>query len=138
MQEQNLPTPVGAENLPKPLEVDKPNGGEVSSDKSPENVPRGEATKNTGDRSIQAAPSVPASDLPQPISAPTDHRQQASAVQGPSVADDVDVIEKVWVEKAKSIVKETRDDPHEQERQVSDLQSDYQKKRFGKDAEQQG
>lgn len=52
---------------------------------------------------------------------------------GPMIADDVDLIEKEWVEKAKSIVDGTRDDPHIQEKEVSKLQADYLKKRFGKE-----
>lgn len=51
----------------------------------------------------------------------------------PLVADDVDVIEKEWIDRAKQIVNETRDDPYAQEQKVSVLQSDYLKKRYGKD-----
>lgn len=50
----------------------------------------------------------------------------------PMVADDVDVIEKEWVEKAKSIVKNHRDDPYKQEQEANRLQSSYLKKRYGK------
>lgn len=51
---------------------------------------------------------------------------------GQLLADDVDVIEKEWVEKAKKIVHETREDPYMQEKEVSKLQSDYLQKRYGK------
>lgn len=47
-------------------------------------------------------------------------------------ADDVDVIEKEWVDKAKKIVSATKDDPHQQEKEVSKLQADYLMKRYGK------
>lgn len=50
----------------------------------------------------------------------------------PVVADDVDVIEKEWVDKAKKIVSATKDDPYNQEKQVSKLQADYLMKRYGK------
>jgi len=50
----------------------------------------------------------------------------------PLVADDVDVIEKEWVDKAKKIVGSTREDPHSQEQQVSKLQADYLMKRYNK------
>jgi hypothetical protein len=49
------------------------------------------------------------------------------------IADDVDVIEKMWVQKAKIIVNETRDDPRKQSTQLSHMKRDYIKKRFNKD-----
>jgi hypothetical protein len=50
----------------------------------------------------------------------------------PSAAADEDLIEKEWVEKAKRVVAETRNDPHAQDLAVSRLQADYLKKRYGK------
>ncbi len=52
---------------------------------------------------------------------------------GPSAAADEDLIEKEWVEKAKQVIADTRHDPYLQEREVSKLQADYLKKRYGKD-----
>ncbi len=49
------------------------------------------------------------------------------------IAEDTDVIEKEWVQKAKKIVQTTKDDPHAQEQEVSKLQAEYLKKRYGKD-----
>ncbi len=50
----------------------------------------------------------------------------------PLVADDVDVIEKEWVDRAKKIVNATKNDPREQEKEVSKLQADYLLKRYNK------
>jgi hypothetical protein len=50
----------------------------------------------------------------------------------PIVAGDDDVIEKEWVDKAKKIILETKDDPHSRSSRVNDLQKDYLKKRYGK------
>ena len=50
----------------------------------------------------------------------------------PQEAADADLIEKEWVEKAKQVVAETRNDPHAQESAVSQLQADYLQKRYGK------
>jgi hypothetical protein len=50
----------------------------------------------------------------------------------PVAASDDDLIEKEWVEKAKQVVAETRNDPHAQDLAVSKLQADYLKKRYGK------
>lgn len=62
-----------------------------------------------------AATSTPAS---QPLAAPP-------------IAEDVDVIEKEWVDQAEKIVGQTKEDPYAQEEAVEDLQVDYLKKRYG-------
>lgn len=69
--------------------------------------------------------------LPQPKPLP----QQQSVVTGgsPLVAADEDLIEKEWVDKAKKIVSDTKEDPYSQEKEVSKLQADYLKKRYGKE-----
>lgn len=59
--------------------------------------------------------------------------QTQSAEQGPMIADDVDVIEKEWVDKAQEVVQKTEGDPHAEEEAVEDLQIDYLKKRYGLD-----
>lgn len=51
----------------------------------------------------------------------------------PSVADDVDVVEKEWVDRARQIVEQTKNDPYRQEEEVEKLQVDYMKKRYGRD-----
>lgn len=51
----------------------------------------------------------------------------------PSTASDEEVIEKEWVDKAKKIITQTKDDPYKQEKEVSKLQADYLKKRYGKE-----
>ena len=65
------------------------------------------------------------------------HAQQPSGTQSqgvsPAVADDLDVIEKAWVDRAKQIIKDTRDDPRAQEEQFEQLQIEYHKKRYGRD-----
>ncbi|HWZ65900.1 MAG TPA: hypothetical protein VNX65_03835 [Patescibacteria group bacterium] len=58
---------------------------------------------------------------------------QSVADDNPLVAADQDLIESVWVKKAKMIVRETKGDPYLQETKVSQLQADYLKKRYGKD-----
>lgn len=65
--------------------------------------------------------------------APVDDQQQPQSTAAPLIADNDDLIEKEWVAKAKQIVTQTRNDPHMQEKEVSRLQADYLKKRFGKD-----
>jgi hypothetical protein len=51
----------------------------------------------------------------------------------PLVANDDDLIEKEWVEKAKRIISETKEDPYRREMEVGQLQADYLRKRYGKE-----
>lgn len=51
----------------------------------------------------------------------------------PAGAEDSDLIEKEWVERAKQIVEHTREDPYEQQRALSQMKADYMKKRYNKD-----
>ena len=78
--------------------------------------------------------------LPPPITAPQpptpiadDMSGQATASDTPLVANDDDLIEKEWVDKAKKIVTETKDDPYRREAEVGKLQVEYLRKRYGKE-----
>jgi len=53
--------------------------------------------------------------------------------QTPQIADDSDLIEKEWVEKAKMIVEHTKSDPRQQNKELNKVKSDYLKKRYNKD-----
>jgi hypothetical protein len=54
-------------------------------------------------------------------------------IDTPEVAEDLDLIEKAWVQKAKEIVTQTQGDPYNQNKQISGIKIDYIKKRYGKD-----
>lgn len=73
--------------------------------------------------------------LPTPVIGTTtdDTADDTNLSNNPAVANDDDLIEKEWVDKAKKIVAETRDDPHLQDEKVNKLQADYLKKRFGRE-----
>ena len=51
----------------------------------------------------------------------------------PIVANDDDLIEKEWVDRAKKIIQDTKDDPRRREDEISRLQADYIKKRYGRE-----
>jgi hypothetical protein len=55
----------------------------------------------------------------------------ASAADG-VVADDLDVVEKEWVERAKKIISLTAHDPRLESQELSKLKATYISKRFGK------
>lgn len=60
--------------------------------------------------------------------------QMKSAVDDDQlIADDIDVIEKEWVQKAKNIVDNTKDDPKQQSDQLNSLKKTYIKNRYNKD-----
>jgi hypothetical protein len=59
--------------------------------------------------------------------------QTALADDAHIIADDVDVIEKEWVERAKKIVSLTSNDPFEEAKELGKLKVTYMKKRFNKD-----
>ena len=75
--------------------------------------------------STAAAIAVPVTPVQVPQSQPT-----VSAT--PLVAADEDLIEKEWVDKAKEIINQTKDDPHARTQKVNELQRDYLQKRYGK------
>ncbi len=69
--------------------------------------------------------------LPTPVVSTTDDAAQVSdATQ--LIAADVDLIEKEWIDKAKKIIAETKDDPHAREKAISQLQTEYVQKRYGR------
>lgn len=51
----------------------------------------------------------------------------------PTTAEDLDLIEKEWVKKAKNIVAATMGDPYTQNKQINEMRVDYIKKRYNKD-----
>lgn len=82
-----------------------------------------------------APPQLPASPQPPaaPVVAPAGSTTPAAPqpLAAPPIAEDVDVIEKEWVDQAEKIVGQTKEDPYAQEEAVEDLQVDYLKKRYG-------
>lgn len=77
-------------------------------------------------------PIVPVLPAPVPTVPATDDATQA-VDDTPVVANDDDLIEKEWVEKAKKIIVQTKDDPYRREQEVGKLQADYLLKRYGKE-----
>jgi hypothetical protein len=62
-----------------------------------------------------------------------DNTQPAAVPTAALIADDVDLIEKEWVNKAKAIVDSTKDDPYKQNKELNRVKADYIKKRYNKD-----
>lgn len=129
--------PKSPEQLPTPIEY-------TPSSPTPERPPASpERAEPTPERSQEqqqnAMPAAPAPNV-QPVQLPTPvptqsttDDQATSQTDTPAVAADEDLIEKEWVDKAKKIITETKDDPYAREREVGKLQADYLKKRYGKE-----
>ena len=88
---------------------------------------------------LQADPAVPQ----QPVGAApfttqiTDDKQVPPAIAEmiahlPEEANDIDLIEKEWIVKAKQVVAHTIEDPHHQQAAISHMKAEYMKKRYGK------
>jgi len=143
--EQNTPTPgggVGAEAGPSPSNIETPN--EAATPNVVEAAPAVFEVDRTGVETVNQNQGMvlPVPAQPQPVAQPVtqpqddqgdDSNPPAIPIDAPDLADDVDVIEKEWVDKAKEIVGQTKEDPRKQNHNVSLLKADYMKKRYGKD-----
>lgn len=136
------------QNQPSPNQAPKPQGPEVqpvvqggesqveivqppaAAETAPDN--KEAANQNSGMvlPPVQQSPVIPSVD---PVANGTTNDATIIIPDTPDVAEDVDLIETEWVNKAKKIVHDTRDDPRQQKKQVSALKADYMKKRYGKD-----
>jgi hypothetical protein len=124
----NLPPPVSNEQLTPP-EV-----GKEAPANSPEVAASG-AEKNVGRAQPAAAvPPIPSVPVPPVLSMPAGQTAVPSTTNNvvPAAADDSDLIEKEWVNKAKQIVERTRDDPRRQSEELTVVKADYLQKRYNK------
>ena len=117
--------------------ANKPSGVELNSQQlnSLEKVPFGGIEKgskksdinpNAGDVNLTTV-------IPVPVVDDNNVAQDTTVIVFPATAADDDLIEKEWVDKAKKIVSETKDNPYKREEDVSKLQVDYLKKRYGRE-----
>ena len=83
---------------------------------------------------VELAPPPPVPMMPAPPNPvpPVMDQPAPVSVSNPASADDDDVIEKEWVDRAKQIISQTRNDPSARERALGALQRDYLFKRYGK------
>lgn len=108
-----------------------------------ESQPQVSAAAEASPSVAQSAPSTPVSSNPagsSPVAPGAPISSQPAATQPTAQpasplppADDVDVIEKEWVDQAEHIIEQTKNDPYTEEEAVEALQTDYLKKRYGHD-----
>jgi hypothetical protein len=86
-----------------------------------------------------AVETVLATTLPAPaVTITKDDADTGVSITTPLTAKDDDLMEKEWVDRAKQIVSETRDNPHQREKAVNKLQIEYLKKRYGRELSMDG
>jgi hypothetical protein len=89
-----------------------------------------------GKQAPTAVVAVPQQPIALPVLTDTPVIPGDDAAEGPHTpaagAQDSDLIEKEWVDRAKAIIAQTRDDPHEQNRAMGTIKAEYIKKRYGK------
>ena len=94
---------------------------------------RAEVVSETAARQADGTPVLPTPVLPTIVPQPPVDDTVAVQDDAPLLAADEDLIEKEWVDKAKKIILETKDDPYAREAAVTRLQADYLRKRYGKE-----
>ena len=118
-----------------PVEV-TPNGERIPVLPTPESgIETGaERVEQTAEASAAAADAATSSAPVMPLALPVAPVPEPQPISdSPLVAADEDVIEKEWVDKAKKIILETKDDPYARSSRVNELQKDYLKKRYNKE-----
>lgn len=120
-----MPPAMGAEAIPSlpPLETGIEKGQERVEQAAEAGARASDAAALAGAAATVATPGAPVQG---------DTQAASGATTTPLVAADEDLIEKEWVDKAKEIIEQTKDDPYARTAKVNDLQRDYLKKRYGK------
>lgn len=122
----NLPPPMPENSGPAPFEAPEGGAGTV------------EAAPAAPERQLQpkapALPPIPAQQQPQQGQTATNvaPHTTANSTALPQMADDSDLIEKEWVNKAKEIIAKTQEDPYKQSKEITYMKADYLQKRYNK------
>ena len=99
------------------------------------------STEIAGARSVEQGVSTPAASVMGQASLMAsmgDNNQPAGPLPQPDpaapiMAEDSDLIEKEWVDRAKVIADRAKDDPYTQSKEINRMKADYLKKRYNKD-----
>lgn len=67
-----------------------------------------------------------------PVTPSKDDATPDNQIRGPEAVHENNRMEKQWVDKAKIIVARTKDDPYQQNNQISKVKADYMRTRFNK------
>lgn len=122
--------------IPQPLDLShpeqlvvKPEGGSEQPGQGGVGTAAAQATGGLASSPVPSHP-IPAAGSPNPTT--------SSSYDSPMIADDVDVIEKEWVDLAQAEIKRTAGDPYAEEEAIEALQIQYLKQRYGKEIKPAG
>jgi hypothetical protein len=123
-------------NFELPPQPPSPEGQDQRQEKgqeAPAAAPAEQAGKRPAAPALPAIPTdLPAAEPPVIAAPPQDDSAQPSGFDPHQVANDSDRIEPEWVNKAKAVISQTRDDPYMQKHEMSKIKADYIQKRFKK------
>lgn len=127
--EHELPSPISGG-----IDLFSPEGAANSLPASPEKplIPSDKEPNSEGAPKSTPIPAISVQATTTPIASnPT--ADGSDLTISTSTSADADVIEKVWVDKAKKVIEETRTNPGEQVKILNNVKAEYQKKRFNRD-----
>lgn len=127
-------TPEQGRSFEAPRTPEQLGPGETSNNEAEQaSQPSPEKLGSSGDSSSQnQGQPIVLPQVAQPIIPGQTYSDGQSTQSAPVIADDVDVIEKEWIDRAKQIIKETENDPHLQEMEIDKLHQAYLQKRYGR------
>ncbi|MFZ1257967.1 MAG: hypothetical protein WAQ25_00675 [Candidatus Saccharimonas sp.] len=132
MEPKQFAQPGGIERAPAPTSIFEQPGMAVERGVGYNPEAQQVAPQEIGAAQAEASQiAMPA--LPAPVAQQVDDSTMQPSSSTPLVAGDDDLIEKEWVDKAKKILAETKDDPHRRETEISKLQVEYIRKRYGRE-----
>ena len=120
-------------NLEQTRFIERPHSNVEKGVTSPETLKTPELDVNKTEAASAVVESIISTTLPAPAVTVNDGASMTFAVSTPLTAKDDDLMEKEWVDRAKQIVSETHDNPHQREKAVNKLQIEYLKKRYGRE-----
>lgn len=130
----------GSNQSKEAFELDKLNrGAETSPTESGEriftNVETNPVSQSPPQQSVQIAqdPLANVAEITDGVHEEKSTKHDASGVDGHHLAaEDVDLIERVWVDKAKAIVEQTKNDPYLQNKEMNKVKAKYIESRWRK------
>lgn len=124
-------------SLPAPVAEQQPSS--FSAQEAGQNSPESGAAVAEKSTGLTQSALAAVSTNPMPQTVPLQGQQaDTSGVSNTSkgvvskVIDDKDLIEKEWVEKAKSIINQNRDNPHKQTEELTGVKAEYLEKNYNK------
>ena len=127
------------EILPKPEQNNHSEGSEVVDDVNEKSSSKKVEQKSSSASGFGAVSAVALGDAQSQVSVAVNDvggattASSVTRIDVPESADDLDLIEKAWVRKAKEIVNATQGDPYKQNNQINKIKAEYIKKRYNKE-----